>query len=527
LAELPIAALTAAFLGAGAATWAVTPLVARVARAVGAVDIPGGRRAHLAPTPRLGGVAVLCGLLLGAASYGLEYGFDTLLGQLARDELMVFLFPCLLVFVVGLIDDVRGLSPASRALAEALAATFLVQAGYAIDVVANPFGAPISLGIFAYPVTLLWVVGVTNAFNMIDGLDGLLGSVAIAALLGCAGVALLGERAASATLIMALAGSLAGFLCWNWNPARIFLGDSGSLLVGFAIAALSLKVARNPVDRFHAVGTLPLHVPLLICALPIAEMTLTIARRWVTGQPVWVGDRSHIHHVLVKKGLPVRRAVTALALVALLSSGAAVASRAWRVPSFLGLCVLLLALALLGLRWLGYLELRVLRDRLAQVLRGRGSLPDLVALASAGETIGAATGLADLHGRLRLAVAEGRFHFICVELSPRVAVALDGPARVIECQNPTAERFLAGREGVPMWLFSSAPRASELPELGSVTYKVPLTTPDGALGHLTCERAIEAADHTAYASITRYIAAPLAQALGRVAAGRPEVSSPI
>ncbi|MCO5167987.1 MAG: undecaprenyl/decaprenyl-phosphate alpha-N-acetylglucosaminyl 1-phosphate transferase [Planctomycetes bacterium] len=497
--------LVCAFAGAAATTWAITPLVARAAFRLGVVDHPGGRRVHTSPTPRLGGVAVALGLLVGASMYGFAFGHDALLGVLSKDELAAFLLPCLLVFLVGLTDDVRGLSPGPRIAAEAIAASFLVQAGYVIDNVANPFGAPIELGVFAYPITIAWFVGVTNAFNLIDGLDGLLGSVALAAVLGCAGVAVLGDRTASATLALALAGALSGFLFWNWRPARIFMGDSGSLLIGFSVAALSLKVARNPS------GTLAFHVPLLLCGLPMFETVLTLARRHVSGQPYLSGDRSHIHHVLLNRGLSVRKAVLTLAAVGALLAGAAVASRNWREQTLLVASLGLLLLAGLALRWLGYLELRVLADRLGQLMRGRRALSDMVLVASAGEGLSEATSLDDLRARLRAAVTLGRFEFVALEFTPRP----DMPAiqDTVECHNEAAARFQAARDGLPLWLFScpnDTPCAT-----GFVSYSIPLVGPNGPIGVLLCQRRLGSEDGSAGA-ITRFFAEPLVAALHRL-----------
>lgn len=498
-----LAPLLGAFLGASLTTGACTPAVARLARRLGVVDHPGGRRAHARPTPRLGGVALALGLLVGAAAYGLVSGIDGLSSLLRKDDLVGFLLPCMLVFVVGLVDDVRGLSPGPRIAVEAAAAGFLIQSGYVIDVVANPFGAPIDLGPFAFPVTIAWFVGVTNAFNLVDGLDGLLGSVSLTALLGCAAVAVLGDRPASALLIMAAAGATCGFLVWNWHPARVFMGDSGSLLLGMAIAALSIKVARNPS------GTLAFHVPLLLCGLPIAETFLTLARRHVSGQPYFSGDRSHIHHVLVNKGLTVPRAVLSLAGVSALFAATAVASRNWRERELLVTCVVLLVLAGLALRWLGYLELRVLVDRLIQVLRGRRQLSDLVALAAVGEAIGAARTVEDLKARLRAAVDQGRFEFIALELAgPRAA----DYGRVVECRHPAAERYLAGRDDATLWLFSAKADGRADEAAGSIAYTIPLGDPAGSLGTLVCQRALRPDDGAAGA-IARYVAAPLVQAL--------------
>ncbi len=484
MTDLPLYSLLAgAFAGSAACTYAVTPAVARVACWLGAVDVPGGRRAHLQPTARLGGVAIMCGLLAGALLFALitasTVGLDELTTALWRDELRAFVVPCLLVFLVGVLDDLRGLSPAARLIVEAVAAAFLVQSGYVIDLVANPFGAPIDLGMFAFPVTLLWIVGVTNAFNLVDGIDGLLGSVAATALLGCAVVAVLGERAGSATLAVSLAGALLGFLRWNWHPARIFLGDSGSLVIGFTIAALSLKVSRNPF------GTLAFHVPVLLCALPLAETALTLARRYVNGHSYFTGDRSHIHHVLLNRGLTVPRAVLSLTVVSLLFCVSAVLSRLWRNDAAFVLALVALGLAGAGLRWLGYLELRVLWNRFRHAIlrHRRAELPALLAFARAGEQVRGAGSLDDLRRRLSVAVKVGGFTYVAAEFSPALADLLGADATHIECHNPLSTR-VAQRQRPGLWVFSSdAPEASR-DELSSaaVTHSVPFSLGGDGLG---------------------------------------------
>ncbi|MCW8142145.1 MAG: hypothetical protein KIT58_24825, partial [Planctomycetota bacterium] len=204
MTELPLLSLLAgAFAGSALCAYVATPVVARLAERIGSVDHPGGRHAHLRPTPRLGGLAVMGALALGAAIFAaflaVTGGLESVVATLWRDELVAFVLPCALVFVVGFVDDVRGLSPSTKLVVEAVAASFLIQRGFVIDVVANPVGQPIELGIFAFPVTLLWFVGITNAHNLVDGLDGLLGSIAVTALAGCAVVAVLGDRVASAT----------------------------------------------------------------------------------------------------------------------------------------------------------------------------------------------------------------------------------------------------------------------------------------------------------------------------------------
>lgn len=514
--ELPLLSLLAgAFVGAGICTYAMTPVVMRLARRLGAVDIPGGRRVHAHPTPRLGGVAIMAGLVVGALAFAATcaaaFGVEGLLNTLWRDEIVGFLVPCLLVFLVGVTDDVRGLSPGARVFVEALAAAFLMQRGYVIDVVANPLGPPIALGILAYPVTLLWFVAITNAYNLVDGVDGLLASVATTALVGCAAVAVLGGRPASATLAVALAGALIGFLRWNWAPARVFLGDSGSLLIGFTIAALSLKVARNPY------GTLAFHVPVLLSVLPITETLLTLARRYVNGQPFFVGDRSHIHHVLLSRGKSPAQATLWLAGISALFAGTAVLSRLWRNDVALGAAVTTAVLAAAGLRWLGYVELRVLLDRLGHGLtRRRGQeLPHLLGMARAGDLVRAARSVPELQSRLPEAVVTAKLTYLAVECSPALATALGEHARFTDVRNDLAA-LVARRDRPGLWVFSSdAVAAQDEATCPAVCVTIPFSLGGDLIGFFAFHRFLDGPDATANdAGLRRYLAEPLRIALG-------------
>lgn len=514
--HLPLLSLLAGtFAGAAVCTYAMTPVAMRLARRLGAVDIPGGRRLHTQPTPRMGGVAIMAGLVFGAlafaATFAAAFGVEGLIETLWRDEIVGFLVPCLLVFLVGVTDDMRGLSPGTRVFVEALAAAFLIQRGYVIDVVANPMGSPIELGILAYPVTLLWFVAITNAYNLVDGVDGLLASVGTTALVGCAAVAVLGGRPASATLAVALAGALIGFLRWNWAPARVFLGDSGSLLIGFTVAALSLKVARNPF------GTLAFHVPILLSALPITETLLTLARRYVTGQPFFVGDRSHIHHVLLNRGKSAAQATLWLAGISALFAGTAVLSRLWRNDVALGAALTTTLLAAAGLRWLGYVELRVLLDRLGHGLtrrRGR-ELPHLLGMARAGDLVRAARSVSELQGRLREAVETAKLTYLAVEFSPALASALGEQAQVTDARNAVAAQ-VARRDRPGLWLFSSAEVvAQDESSHAAVCVTIPFSLGGDLGGFFAFHRFVEGPDAMVNdAGLRRYLADPLRVALG-------------
>lgn len=500
--------LFGALSGAAAMTWLLVPLVIWFSARMGWLDRPGGRRSHPTPVPRVGGIAIMAGVLVGSCSYAVVMGWESLAGVLSKQELIAFFGPCLLVFLIGLLDDIRGLGPTPRLLVESIAAAMAIQAGYVIDVVATPFG-PLSLGALAFPVSLMWFLAVTNAFNLIDGLDGLLATAGLVSLLGCAAIGLHGDMIGTPALALAMAGALLGILPWNWAPARIFLGDSGALLIGFTVAGWTLKVSRN-----HPNGTLALHVPLLLCALPLIEMSLTLARRYVSGVPFFEGDRSHMHHVLLQKGLGVRPAVGLLGGVASAFALAALLSRSWREWGMTSVLVPL-ALAAAGLRYLGYVELRVLGDRLWTVLRRpqRRLLSGLFTIARAGEVIRPASDLADLRERLRRAREVAGFSFLAVEWSEQAYGELGLAPERDAVLHPQAQAWVDAHPAERSWVFS----ADLQPETSTstlVTWCVPVPAESGRYGRLACQSLVEhGTPAPSVDDIRRYLAEPLALVL--------------
>lgn len=509
--DLPVRTLAATFAGAAAVTFALTPAVAALARRLGFLDRPGGRHVHAAATPRVGGVAVFGGLAIGALAYGATFGWGQF--RWIQSELLAFLLPCLLVFAVGLVDDVRGLGPASKLLGQAVAASFLIQAGFVIDDVANPLGDPIPLGPAAFPVTLLWFVAVTNAFNLIDGIDGLLCTVAITALLGCFAIALYGDRHALAILSLALAGALVGFLPWNWHPARVFLGDSGSLVIGLAVAALAIKVCRNPATPVAPNGTQAIHAPLLLCALPLIETTLTVARRFLSGQPISVGDRSHIHHVLLNKGLSVPRAAASLALISALFSATAVLSRSWRRDVVLGWLIVLLVSAVAGLRWLGYVEVQVFLDRLRRALlrTRRTELPKAVAIARVGGDLRRSRRFEDVRAGLQDLVERAGLEYVALELDPDLHATI-GVTPSVTPPSPDVRAFapVSGSSVLLGIARAGAEARDGAPPRALHALGVPLPLLEGRWGRLVCVHAqVTQQDR----DLAEYVAGPLADAL--------------
>ncbi|HEY8108940.1 MAG TPA: MraY family glycosyltransferase [Patescibacteria group bacterium] len=305
-----MAILTYAFLLTFAAAAALTPWVGRFALKSGIVDHPGGRRIHRKVTPRLGGAAVMAAFFIG---------FLVFLPQLSPNfrpgQLLIFSLTALFLLAVGFVDDKRGLPPAVQLLSHAVAGVSLAAAGMAIEEVTNPFGGKVALdqlqvampfdaggrmlNLPADLITVVWVVLVINAVNWLDGLDGLAAGVGgIAAVT----VALLSLSAVVgqphvALLALLLAGSIGGFLVYNFHPAKIFLGTVGSTFIGYVLATLAVISGGKIATAF------------LVLGFPILDATTIILRRIATGAPPWKPDTRHLHHLLLKRGFSVRKTV--------------------------------------------------------------------------------------------------------------------------------------------------------------------------------------------------------------------------
>jgi UDP-GlcNAc:undecaprenyl-phosphate GlcNAc-1-phosphate transferase len=286
-----------AFLLAALAAVALTPLAARLARVLGAVDLPGERRVHDAPTPRCGGLAIVVGCWIGVAAAALvDPGF------LGRQTTTVGL--------MGLADDLRPLPATARLVIQALVALAIVWAFDVRVAVLTRFlgqdGPYIYLQWAAVPVTALWIVAITNAFNWLDGLDGLCAGIAgltsVTLVLMAGANPLLSGSAVVAALAAAVAGASIGFLRYNLSPAQVFMGDSGAMFLGFMLACVSA------VGAFKK-ATLGILIPPLVLTVPIYEIFSTMYVRWRTGQPLHASDRRNVHHRLMARGLSKERVV--------------------------------------------------------------------------------------------------------------------------------------------------------------------------------------------------------------------------
>jgi UDP-GlcNAc:undecaprenyl-phosphate GlcNAc-1-phosphate transferase len=334
-------------------SFVLTRYVRDVASARGWVAVPSNERhLHSQPLPRLGGVAIFLSFSVCMLTCAVLSPHDAHLAPtFSRRTLLTILLPASLVFLLGVYDDLRGVGPYVKFSVQGLAATMLFAGGLRILDVPVLFGAHQLPWFFGLPLTILWVLAVTNAFNLIDGLDGLAAGSALFSTLVAFVVALLNGQFMVTMMTIALAGAILGFLRFNFNPATIFLGDSGSLFIGFLLSALALKGAQK------APTIVAIAIPVVSFGLPILETSLSILRRWISGRPVFTADREHIHHKLLQHGLTHRQVVIVLygvsAVFALLSL-----FLLWPTGSSLGLVLAVIGTGIwIGVQHLGYLEL--------------------------------------------------------------------------------------------------------------------------------------------------------------------------
>ncbi len=276
-----------------------TPVARKLAYRIGAVDVPkDNRRVHKEPIPRMGGLAIYVAAI-STFLFFCDFSFQKTAGILIGSAMIV---------VMGVFDDVKALPAKLKLLIQIAAAFVLIFSGFQINFFTNWLQPDqlVYLSWLSIPVTLVWIVGITNTVNLIDGLDGLATGVSITAALALAYVAHANGFQQAATLTMIIAGACLGFLPHNFNPAKIFMGDTGSLFLGYMLAVISILGSLKSATA--------LLVPIIALGLPIFDTTFAIVRRYLSGQPIMEADKGHLHHRLLHIGLSQKRAVLLLYL---------------------------------------------------------------------------------------------------------------------------------------------------------------------------------------------------------------------
>ncbi len=274
----------------------VTPLAIKLAPKIGAMDIPkDNRRMHSRPMPRFGGLAMFAGTEAALAVF-----------VHSDPKMIIIIIGGALIYAVGVYDDLKGLKARVKFLLQICCAIFLYAGGIQIERVKNPFNQETYIYFpmwFSAFITVLWIVGITNTINLIDGLDGLAAGVAFIASACISYAAVLSGQYTVGLSMLAVSGGALGFLPYNFHPAKIFMGDSGSLYLGFMIAAISIFGSTKGATLIATI------IPVLVLGLPIFDTAFAIIRRWVNGCPIMEADKGHLHHRIMATGIGQRRTV--------------------------------------------------------------------------------------------------------------------------------------------------------------------------------------------------------------------------
>ncbi|USK59533.1 glycosyltransferase family 4 protein [Peribacillus asahii] len=309
----------------------LTPYVGKLAFKLGATDKPNARKVHSKIMPRMGGLAIF-----------LSFLFTFLIFSDRVMEQLPLLIGAILIIIIGIADDMVELRAAPKFLGQIGAALIIVLwGGLEVEFINLPFGEPLQFGVLSIPITILWIVGIINAINLIDGLDGLAGGVSTIALITIAIMAVIKQDIFVATVALIVIGATVGFLKYNFHPAKIFMGDTGAMFLGYVIAVLSLQGFKN-------VTMVSLIIPIIILGVPISDTFFAIIRRVVNKKPISAPDKSHLHHCLLNVGFTHKQTVILIyALAASFGLAAIIFSYATLWGALLIIAILLITIEII------------------------------------------------------------------------------------------------------------------------------------------------------------------------------------
>lgn len=482
----------------------VTRLCRDVALRFSWVDRPDlARKRHPGPTPAVGGLALFTSTAVAILAAPLLS--PSAADWMSADARAVATLGALsgAMMLVGLVDDLHPLRPGVKFLLQCLVATLAWRAGIRIETLGAYWGDALSVQAFSLPLTIIWLVGITNAFNLLDGVDGVAAGAALFATTATLGVAITSQQGTTAIILAGIAGATAAFLRYNFNPASIFLGDSGSLFLGFAIAALAVESSQKSAAAFAVA------VPIVSLGLPVLDTTVVVLRRLISGTPIFDADRRHIHHLLLDKGLSARQVAMwlyavcgALALVSLL-----VASP---YATVVGPVLVMLGVAVaIGVQQLKIPEVRALNAHVVRAVRGQR--PMLAGAAAVETMLGALAGAKDGDEVLR-ALERG------LTGSGAVSATLSLPPWLMPA--PAADSgwrrsVSSPHDGALDWVQQAVPTVT--------TVVLPLFS-DGRAGTLSVRAPVDGAEHMAIVNwISRDVAESVGRHLARVAPSQPLV----
>lgn len=339
----------------------LTPMVRYVALRAGLVDEPDGRRKiHTRPIPVAGGVAVI---LASAVVLSVAFSLPGTLRDTLGDHWITYAglaVAAVVLAVLGVTDDYRGLRGSHKMLGQLVAVAIVIGCGVEVRSV-RVFGHAFDFGSFAIPFTVFWLLGAINSFNLIDGMDGLLGCLGAIVCVALAGMALLNHQYQVAAIAAAAGGALAGFLCFNFPPATIFLGDCGSMIIGLVVGVLAIE------SSLKGPATVALAAPAALMVIPILDTSAAIVRRKLTGRSIYATDRGHLHHVLLRRGLSNRGVLLLVGSLSLTAAVGAFLSLLANSELFALVSVFIVVVVLVASRLFGQAEFLLIKERLLAV----------------------------------------------------------------------------------------------------------------------------------------------------------------
>ncbi|HZK44071.1 MAG TPA: MraY family glycosyltransferase [Syntrophomonadaceae bacterium] len=335
---MPIYILVILFLSVFVVAYFLTPLTIKLAFKIGGTDEPDHRKVHVEVMPRLGGLAIFVAFMIPML----------LIGKISGPFIGVMI-GATIIFAVGIIDDIYELSAWVKLIGQIIAASIAIYFGVMVHFVTNPFDGLLNLGFLSIPVTLIWIVGVTNAINLIDGLDGLAGGVSVIAAATMGVISLLQGQPAVALAALILVAAILGFLPYNFHPAKTFMGDSGSNLLGFILGCLAVMSAAKSATL------LSLFVPIVILGIPIFDTFFAIVRRINNKAPIFQPDKDHLHHRLLALGMNHTKCVLVIYGISGVFAAVAIALSLTNSPKAMLVLALLLFLVVLGADKIGLL----------------------------------------------------------------------------------------------------------------------------------------------------------------------------
>ncbi len=355
----------------------LTPLCRNLAIRFGLLDQPDTRRKlHAKPIPRLGGVAIVVAYALSLLLVLCVTPASERLHIQHRELIRVMLPAAAIIFFVGLIDDIFNIKPKQKLLGQFAGAALAIGLGLRYAPGTFVIGSGVMSPWISYPLTLIWLIACTNAVNLIDGLDGLAAGVGLLATVSTLLVGLFSGNSGLVLATMPLAGALLAFLFYNFAPASIYLGDCGSLTIGFLLGGFSLVWSHRSSSIFS------LAAPLMVLSLPLLDAALAIVRRYLRNVPIFGGDRGHIHHMVLARGFKTKHAALILYAVCAIAASLALLQSLGSRYMHIAISVVFLALVASGLQYLGYVEFsaagRVLfRQNLVRSMREEIFMDDL------------------------------------------------------------------------------------------------------------------------------------------------------